>query len=245
MVARYVPPLFHHSVWFYGEYSVNKVHSFDAYDSEKYPEVEDLVELLLNRYLLIEDIEEYPMVEKVVHIITNRYSKGENIFIEKTEDEVKELQVEPGSDAMPPLYANGEANGSYNARIGIWKGYINRINISGHKIEEPHFWLTEKYCVPHAHNVFLEFTYNFGGIIGILFFLGYVICAIQQGILTYKTKSFTNFTILVMIVLFGVFGMVELDFFIGQAPLTFFFFMLCHIIWNEKKDKNIDEKIEL
>ena len=34
--VRYIPPIFHHPIWFNSEYSETKVHSFDAWNSEKY-----------------------------------------------------------------------------------------------------------------------------------------------------------------------------------------------------------------
>lgn len=33
-MTRYLPPLFHHPVWFWGEWSEQKVHSWDAWNSE-------------------------------------------------------------------------------------------------------------------------------------------------------------------------------------------------------------------
>lgn len=224
-IARYIPTIFNKPVWFYGEYSKERVHSYDAYNSEKYPKTGEVADLLLERYLGVE-----------------------NLFFEKTKNESeikKELSTAvagDGADSLHPLYIEGEANNTYSARIGIWKEYFNRLNVIGHKIEEPHFWLTESYYILHAHNIFLEFAYNFGAVTGILFFFGYVFCAVKQLLLTCKIKDYKNFTILILIVAFGSFGIFELDWYIGQAPLTLFFFMLVNMIWNnEKTKKSIEE----
>lgn len=40
--ARYLPPLFHHPVWFWGEWREERVHSWDPWDSEKYTEITDV-----------------------------------------------------------------------------------------------------------------------------------------------------------------------------------------------------------
>ncbi len=222
IAARYIPPIFHHPVWFYGEYSEERVHSFDAYNSEKYPAVEEVADALLERYLGIE-----------------------NAFLKETTREAliekelvkSEAVAGDGTDAMHPLYVDGIADDSTKARIGIWKEYVTKINYFGHNIDAPHFWLTENYYILHAHNIFLEFTYDFGIIIGIFFFLGYAISGISQFILAYKTKSAKEFTILIMLLVLGLFGMFELDWYVGQAPLVLFFFMLCNIIWNKKIEK--------
>ena len=227
--ARYLPPLFHHSVWFYGEYSTERVHSFDAYDSEKYPEVVEVVNELLDRYLGI-------------GIIPTTKPKTE--LLERNQNIKSKAVAGDGADEMHPLYIEGEASNTYSARIGIWKEYYKRLNLTGHKIEEPHFWLTENYYILHAHNLFLEFAYNFGVVIGFFFFLGYTIFAIKQILHTYKKRNFKNFSILIMFLILGLFGMFELDFYVGQAPLTLFFFMLVNMIWNNEKDKKSIEEGE-
>jgi len=244
ITARYLPPLFHHSVWFYGEYSEQRVHSYDAYNSEKYPYLETIADSLLGRYSELEslfmkkttqelDLENTIQGADALDINKEQDAESVNNEIENKDEEL----LADGSDAMHPLYRAVSVGSSSSIRIKIWKEYLHRINYFGHTKEEPHFWLTEDYYVLHAHNLFLEFTYDFGIIIGILFFLGYAISAISQFILAYKTKSSKEFIILIMLLILGVFGMFELDWYVGQAPLTLFFFMLCITIWDKKIKK--------
>lgn len=214
--ARYMPTIINHPVWFYGEYSEERVHSYDPYDSEKYPETEDIYEKILDRFLGISDES-----------------------AEEKEEVISQAVAGDGSDPLHPLYVGDDAKTSYSARIGIWKEYFKRINLSGHRIDEMHFWLTENFYVYHAHNVFLEFAYNFGVIAGLLFFLGYLFFGIKQLIKTWKSKSWLDFHILVFLSILGVFGLVELNWFVGQAPLVLFFFMICNMIWNEKRVNNL------
>lgn len=42
-LVRYVPPLFHHTVWFWGEYHEDKVHSYDPWNSWKYVELDEFM----------------------------------------------------------------------------------------------------------------------------------------------------------------------------------------------------------
>ena len=47
--VRYLPPLFHHPIWFWGEWSETKVHSWDPWDSEKYIDLDEFADAALGR----------------------------------------------------------------------------------------------------------------------------------------------------------------------------------------------------
>ena len=47
--ARYLPPLFHHPIWYGNEWNENRVHSWDPWDSEKYVSLDELMEFALGR----------------------------------------------------------------------------------------------------------------------------------------------------------------------------------------------------
>lgn len=42
-LTRYLPPVFHHPIWFWGEWAESKVHSWDEWDSEKYIDLDELM----------------------------------------------------------------------------------------------------------------------------------------------------------------------------------------------------------
>ena len=46
-MTRYLPPVFHHPVWFWGEWSEERVHSWDAWNSEKYVDIDDVLNICL------------------------------------------------------------------------------------------------------------------------------------------------------------------------------------------------------
>lgn len=219
-VARYTPPLFHHPVFGGGESSVNRVQSTDPYDSEKYPDHGKIVDRILNRFLGLD----------IIH-------NDKIVVNEKTEKESNAI-LGDGRDAMHPLYVPpDEPLGTYTARVAIWKEYIgNRLNLTGHEVSKPNFWLTEGFCIGHAHNVFIEFSYRFGIPVGVIFFLVYFGTAIYQLVLVYREKSGLQFTILLMLIIMAVFGMVEMSWSIGQIPLVMFYFMTCNVIWSIRSD---------
>lgn len=51
LTIRYLPAVLHHPVWYDGEYSVNKVHSFDPVDSDKYVDWDEFMQAAFGRYI--------------------------------------------------------------------------------------------------------------------------------------------------------------------------------------------------
>ena len=49
--ARYIPPLFHHPVWYGNEWNENRVHSWDPWDSEKYVNIDEFMDFVVGRLL--------------------------------------------------------------------------------------------------------------------------------------------------------------------------------------------------
>ena len=49
LAVRYLPPFFHHPIWFEGEYSEEKVHSWDPYDSPKFTNYQQIIESFTGR----------------------------------------------------------------------------------------------------------------------------------------------------------------------------------------------------
>ena len=47
--TRYLPPVFHHPVWFWGEWSEGKVHSWDPWNSEKFVDIDEYLDAALGR----------------------------------------------------------------------------------------------------------------------------------------------------------------------------------------------------
>ena len=51
--VRWLPTILHHPIWYEGEWSEEKVHSFDPADSEKYVDMEEFLDTALGRFLQI------------------------------------------------------------------------------------------------------------------------------------------------------------------------------------------------
>lgn len=46
-MTRYFPPLFYHPMWFWGEWSEVRVHSWDAWNSEKYMKIDIVIDIVI------------------------------------------------------------------------------------------------------------------------------------------------------------------------------------------------------
>lgn len=109
--ARYLPPLFHHPVWFGAEWSESKVHSWDPWDSEKYVSLEEFMDFAVGRFLGSIRI----MLERSPFLIHSD-AAGVDAVIELPEDD------------------SGE---SMELRMEIYRCYISRLNLWGNsKINE-------------------------------------------------------------------------------------------------------------
>lgn len=80
----------------------------------------------------------------------------ENIQDEQTDNLQEEPKQEENSAAI---------------RLVIYKHYLSSLNLTGHKETENGIQVTEEYYAPHAHDLFLQYAFNYGIPGGILFFL--------------------------------------------------------------------------
>jgi O-antigen ligase len=217
--ARYMPHMWSYTVYFYGEYSPSKIHSYEPYNSDKYPEAIEIVELMMDRYLGIE-----------INVNSDKGNIDSDIPAREFYTYAEALEMVDGTETLEEILTGDITKNltSYTARMFIWNEYAKRLNWTGHAAVST-----------HAHNIFLEFLYYFGILAGGLFFVSYVITALYQLVVTYKSRLISDFFALAYIALFGVFGLLELDWYRGQVTLSLFFFSVCLVVWNmvEKHDK--------
>lgn len=148
--VRYLPPVFHHPIWFEGEWSEAKVHSWDSWDSEKYVELDEFFESALGRIArtVKEMLEHSPFL---IHV--DAAGASEMVVTEKENY----------------LLTPEEKRDSVLLRYTIYKYYATHLNLWGHPKEGQGFQATESYWVWHAHNIFLQYGTDFGIIVMVLF----------------------------------------------------------------------------
>ena len=141
---RYLPPLFHHPVWFPGEWSQSRVHSWDPWDSEKYIDLDEYAEAAVGRIL-----------ESFKNVLEH------SPFVLKAD------AAEADSSNSEPVLTSEKD--SFAVRQKIYGFYLKQLNLWGHPYEEQGFQLTPTYWVYHAHNIFLQYGTDFGIPVMILF----------------------------------------------------------------------------
>lgn len=209
--VRYIPPLFHHPVYFYNDYSEERVHSWDAWDSPKYISWEAVLQENFSRLMdlfpsswisdtsadtpvnpssgtLPVDISADTPVEPSPDTLPGDLSAdtpvnpspdtlpgdlSADISVEALTAQIPAAGT-PKTDTLPeqmiyPEMQQQEEFKSTSARLSIYRHYLGALNIMGHKEQDNGIQLTEDYLAPHAHNLFLQYAFNYGLPAGLLF----------------------------------------------------------------------------
>ena len=243
--ARYIPPLRHHPIWFQGEYSEDKVMSWDPIDSPKFVSLDEVLQGNLGR----------------LAFFTKNRSDDESVTEDREPEEVCEHSVIytgdgetvlsyscgniPGSDKLHPLYGDIDYERILPARIlgiryHIYRYILGNIKLFGN--EEPYFsvWLTEDFQLVHAHNSILMITYWFGPFAGILFAL-ILLFSFISAVRKICQKRFGDETALaawlslLALTAFIVSGPTECNVFPGEMSLSLFFIALFPLIRTDLK----------
>ena len=154
--ARYLPPVFHHPVWLWGEWSEEKVHSWDAWDSEKYIDLDEYMTAALGRIFdsFTNLLEHSPFSMKV--------DAAEDIEIADPSHEEPEEEENLPPNKIPVLSEDQSQNDAFLVRSIIYSYYFRHLNFWGHPYEEQGFQLQKNYWIGHAHNIFLQYGTDFG-----------------------------------------------------------------------------------
>ena len=224
--VRYVPAYFHHPVWFFEEYSEEKVHSWDPVDSEKYVEFEEVTKYLLERVLGIS----LPEKEESVLLDRNYYFPLLCSTAETISEEVVQEHLIP------------EDSGTVVSRYHIYKFYLSKLNNVGHLNKENGVLVNPYYFATHAHNMYIQFAFDFGLPIGILF-LGYLVINIMRmSRECFGKKILENIGMLLFLENCCVFGLFEMMWKNGYFAFTLLFLTTCVTAMREK-ERNISDSI--
>jgi len=224
--VRYLPPLFHHPIWFEGEYSEERVHSWDPIDSPKYIRWEQVWKGLLGR-MSDEDLKQAAWEITTDSPVYVASLKPTRIF--------SALVIQ-----QTPLLTEGEAESSVNIRTSIYRYYLKQLNLAGHANAENGVQVTSLYNAPHAHNMFLQMAFSFGIVAGIAF-----IVWIATNIFRSLRESFSmgRDTDMLLVLLFLInitaFGMLEITWLVGQ--LSFLLLFLLPLFFSDKEAAHIGD----
>jgi len=210
-LTRYLPPVFHHPVWFWGEWSEDKVHSWDPWNSEKYVDIDELLETAVGRTTEITD----GLFSKNPFII-----KAFAAEVQETaprEEQLQEISV---------LKEKEEYSDPFLVRKTIYSHYLANLNLMGHTQDDQGFQLTYFYWIGHAHNIYLQYATDFGVPAAICLII-LCIVSITKLVKRYYQDGMPVMaagSILIMLVPL-LFGMLEYSW--GSSALTMILLFLC------------------
>lgn len=252
--VRFLPAVLHHPVWYGGEYSIEKVHSFDPADSPKYIEMDEFLEAVFGRivgtfYKGDEAGEASVAGNSTDNVVTVEAGttggnagagSADNTVAENTEDgenadrenaELDNVNSAVAVDASQTSYEVIEKIGpegmdeALNIRLSIYAAYLRNLNWFGHPDAEGHYQFADiDYFSWHAQNVWLQMAFSYGIPSGILFLILTVLLFRKNfGIL--KNAGNVPYKIIPFFIclLFFVYGLMELDWNVGQYPLILLF----------------------
>ncbi len=200
--VRWLPTVLHHPIWYEGEYSLGKVHSFDPKDSEKYVELDEFLEALLGRLAgTLKRIEaRNPFL---IHSYAAEPERVELVRVPWTEDE-----------------------GILN-RLTIYKAYWDDLTWYGNEPNKGFYQIGDgDYHSWHAQNLWLQIAYYFGIPSGLLLAAISVVMLLRHGRRMFADKENPYGIIPFFVcVLFTVFGITEVVWNPGQLIMFLIFFV--------------------
>jgi len=215
-IVRYTPPFFHHPVWFWGEYSEEKVHSWDAWDSEKYIDLDELLTAAVGRLKkTIEDmLSESPLAISSKAAGTTGTAGTAEATGTTGADGTDNTDMEDNTNAIDPreemaVLSYEEAENGMLVRKTIYSHYFHNLNLWGHRQDDQGFQLTGQYWIGHAHNIYLQYGTDFG-IIALLLFLvlsGWACVSLVRSFLKSYEPEYMGYFLFALIPL--AFGMFE------------------------------------
>lgn len=201
--VRYLPPVFHHPVWFWGEWSDNKVHSWDPADSSKYVDFDEFMDRVGFGFSSILGHSPFAIKSQAAEAsVDDRYERA--IFKEK---------------GIPSALV---------ARKTIYQQYFKNLNLWGHPYEEQGFQMTPTYWVGHAHNIYLQYGTDFGIVVMFLFVLLILWAAIIYIKRVWKKCFEEDVASLLFLTIPATFGMLEYAWGVGSVAILMLF-----VVWRK------------
>lgn len=235
--VRYLPAVLQKPIWFEGEYSDKRVFPWDAKDTDKYISFEEALSGSFGRLLWFakEDGRQRKktMADWQDPFTLHVYAAKEPVF-------------DKGQDASVPMMPGLASNESIAIRKQIYKFYAGHLNWTGHTNAEFRCWVTEEFYIEHAHNLFLQYGYQFGIPAGVLLVLLVVLAlkdSIRQafGIFAGGNAVWEEQVRLLFLTAILVFSMFEITWRTGQMSNVIFFLLL---LTRKEEKVRTDETVE-
>lgn len=249
--VRYLPPLFHHPVWFYGEWSEKKVHSWDKWDSEKFVSFDKLMSTSAGRVAVVFEAlfetgtgELEADTEQGLHLEVEGVNMadgqiGETVSgdVQTQEREVSELQQQLYDEAYAAGYALNatEPRNPVKTRMTIYRFYSHLLNFRGHTESEQGFQILPWQRIGHAHNIYLQYGVDFGVPVLVLFTILVVGSGVNLSRRGWKSRSEEYAGELIVLLVPALFGLLEYSWGSGSTTVILLFVVWRRMICNERE----------
>ena len=233
------PSIFYCVRWIQPEFDSPLIIADDAYKNAKirtdspekkkrYIEFDYFMETSFGRFDALIDAynQEFPNETSLFNGISQKLFPMQTVAAAPWDDLLISLEVPDtpyGSGTKEDPYFPGRGNNSIAIRKAIYHYYIQQLNKAGHIEADNGFWLSDFNFVPHAHDIYLQFSFNFGYIIGSIFVLFLLLLALYFIILVCFSKKWSSIIPLLFLVVFIGFGIFEIDWRIGHLSFTLLF----------------------
>lgn len=239
--VRYMPPLFHHPVWFWGEWNEDKVHSWDEWDSEKYIDFDEFIGTAAKRVADILFRNKAGVVEAAVENTVSQIEAAlldaESIGVENVSpdteitkpEDVTALQWQRYQEMLAQGYGiplekmvDGEENSTL-LRSTIYRYYLHHMNLTGHPADEQGFQILPTYWIGHAHNIYLQWGVEFGVPVMLLFviLIGWTMIRLLREICVKKDVQAAGYLLFLLVPC--VFGLLEYCWGAGSLTILLLF----------------------
>lgn len=199
--VRYLPPVFHHPVWHFGEWNESKVHSWDEWDSEKYVDLHEFLDEALGR--ITDTIEEF-LAESPFAM--NVKAGGWKNDLNTT-----------------PLLDDSQPTNGLLVRKTIYRTYFDNLNLFGHPYDEQGFQMFSWYWIGHAHNIYLQYGTDFGVIVIALFVILILWAGVNLVSKIGKECREQEIGYLMFLLVPAVFGLLEYSWGVGSITILLLF----------------------
>lgn len=217
--VRWIPAYVNSPILLEGD-EPNKIDGWTVINDERYVEMDELLEESINRILKLFISSNSLNVVDIVMPPIKAYA------MESPDTLDPEDLIKPGDTPETALLEGEHATNSFRYRFQIYKTYMSRLNLWGHTYDEnTGVWVTPNYHAPHAHDVFIQYAYDFGIFVGIFFLVDAILVVFflwkkstQKGGCNWK------YVVCFMYVFgFIAFGLFEKDWNVATLPITLFF----------------------
>lgn len=241
--VRYLPPVFHHPVWFWGEWNEDRVQSWQLWNSENYVEFEELLDQIENRVnQILMEPEAMQMLEEVLLVSTD--TSAVTKAVEKRPENITDLQWEryqkmlsEGYAISKQAYIEAGKKRSLLLRYSIYRYYICHLNWTGYPATEQGFQLRPDYWVGHAHNIYLQWGADYGIPVMVLFIIltlwtiGHLIRCFHVT----RDPQYAGYLLFFLVPC--LFGMLEFCWGTGSLSIALMFFTWGRVVQNRKPEK--------